>query len=445
MWFDNAIFYHVYPLGALGALSNKEPTETKGYTRLAELKTWLPHLVDLGINALYLGPVFSSDYHGYDTKDYTLVDPRLGTNADLKDLVESFHANGIKIILDAVFNHSGRNFFAFQNIKEQGSQAQFKSWYKNLDFSRQSPQGDNFSYESWAGCYDLVKFNLGESEVQNYLITCALNWIKDFNIDGLRLDAADVMDTAFMKNLSLACKKEKEDFYLMGEIVHGDYNRLLIDSGLDSVTNYECYKGLWSSCNDLNCFEIAHSLKRQFGSGGIFEGRNLYSFADNHDVDRVASSLKDKAKLHPLYILLFTMPGTPSIYYASEFAKTGKRTQEDEMLRPYFNPNKVLEERDCSVFNTIKRLANIRKNEAGFSKPSYKELSVTNSSLAFARSDLLVTVNILDKVQNVQIALNSAFSKESKVYDVLNNEYLIIGKDGSVPVYSNWGRILKRA
>ena len=263
--------------------------------------------------------------HGYDTVNYHFLDRRLGTNDNLIEVIRFFHDYGIKIILDAVFNHT-KKLFAFKDLLQYGAQSQYKDWYSGIDFTRRSPLNDPFSYNCWNGHYTLVKLNLQNKTVQNYLFDCVKQWISDFEIDGLRLDTADCLDFNFMSGLRDVCKKANPDFWIMGEVIHGDYSRWANDNTIHSTTNYEGYKGLYSSHNDLNYFEIAYSLNRQYGTYGIYKNLFLYNFADNHDVTRVASILKEKKHLFPLYTLLYTIPGIPSIYYGSEFGIEGVKS-----------------------------------------------------------------------------------------------------------------------
>jgi glycosidase len=295
----------------------------------------IPRLEELGINALYLGPLFESTAHGYDTLDYYHVHRRLGNNEDLRTLVRAFHDRDFRVILDGVFNHVGRHFFAFRDLAEKREASAYRDWFYHLDFNRPSPLGDPFSDEGWSGCYDLVKLNGASRDVREHLFGAVKFWIEEFDIDGLRLDAADQLLPDFMDELSSRSKEMKRDFWLMGEVVHRDYRNWVRAGRLDSVTNYELYKSLWSSFNDRNFYELSWSLKRQSGPDGMYQNLKLYTFTDNHDVNRAASVLRSHAHLFPLYGLLFTMPGIPSIYYGSERGIRGeKRNNSDSALRP---------------------------------------------------------------------------------------------------------------
>ena len=443
--FQDATFYHIYPLGQLGAPERNDFT-SEPTPRLAELHDWLPHLSDLGVNALYLGPLFESSAHGYDTVDYYHVDRRLGTNETLQDLAKNLREHGIRLVLDAVFNHVGRDFWAFKDVLEKGETSPYKGWF-HLDFSASSPQGDPFTYEGWSGNYDLVKLNLKNPDVKAHLFDAVAAWVRDFEISGLRLDAADVMDFSFLRELRAFCKDLKPDFWLMGEVVHGDYTQWVNPDMLDSATNYELYKGLWSSHADKNYFELAHSLKRQFGEGGVYEGLNLYTFADNHDVNRVASSLNEPAHLYPLYTLLFTVPGIPSIYAGSEWGVQGERTaQSDKALRPRLElEHGKSHAPHPDLADLIGKLSRLRHDSPALQRGGYRELLVQHEQLAFLREsdDERVVVIVNASAEEVTLELNLPFAADT-AHDLLNDEQLEMqGDQLSTTVFSRWARVLR--
>ena len=332
MWAENSVFYQIYPIGLCGA-----PRENDGVTvnRIGKLIDWIPHIQKLGANAIYFCPVFESDSHGYDTRDYRKLDCRLGTNEDFKEVCKAFHEAGIKIVLDGVFNHVGRNFWAFRDVREKKWDSQYKDWFY-LSFEGNSAYNDGFWYEGWEGHYNLVKLNVRHWAVSEYLFDCVRSWVEEFDIDGLRLDVAYCLDHDFLHRLREFTNGLKPDFFLVGETLHGDYNQWVNDGMLHSCTNYECYKGLYSSLNSMNLFEIVHSLKRQFGPEywTLYKGKHLLCFADNHDVTRVASILQNKNHIPLIYALMFGMPGIPCVYYGSEWGIEGEKHQGDDALRP---------------------------------------------------------------------------------------------------------------
>ena len=389
-WYEEAIFYHIYPLGLLGA--PKRNTYKLSDHRLNDLYPWIDHIAATGFNALYIGPLFESVGHGYETSDYYRLDSRLGDNEDLKRFVSYCHEKGIRVIFDAVFNHTGRDFFAFQDIKANRENSPYLYWYVNVDLNGNNNHNDGFSYEAWGGYDILPKLNLYNDEVKNYLYDVVRFWVNEFDIDGLRLDAADVLNFDFLKGLRNLSNEVKEDFWLMGEVLHGEYSRWVNDEMLHSVTSYGLYKGFYSGHNDHNYFEIAHSVNRLLQNNLKY----LYNFLDNHDVERISSILKNKADYFPVNVLLFTLPGIPSIYYGSEFDIEGKKQRySDASLRPALDLNEFKDqENEC--YKLIKALCKIRNQEKALSYGDYRELSLTTTQYAFARGDVIIAVNNSD-------------------------------------------------
>lgn len=335
MWAYNSVFYQIYPLGMCGA-----PFENDGVLthRILQVIDWIPHLTKLGVNAVYFSPLWESDTHGYNTRDYRKLDVRLGTNADFKKVCNALHKAGIRIVLDGVFNHVGRGFGPFQDVLEKKWDSSYKDWFY-VNFDGNSNYNDGLWYEGWEGNFDLVKINLQHPNVRQYLLDSVKFWLEEFEIDGLRLDVAYMVDRDFLKALRYETSQWKEDFFLLGEILGGDYKVIMNDEMCHSVTNYECYKGIHSSITSKNLFEIVHSLLRQFGPEQwcLYRGYHLLSFVDNHDVSRIAGILKDPALVKIAYAIMFGMPGIPQIYYGSEWGYAAEKSQGDPALRPAFD------------------------------------------------------------------------------------------------------------
>ena len=437
--FSDKFFYHIYPLGLCNCPKKNDFSSPAG-NAFEKLTEDLDRLKNLGINALYIGPIFESSAHGYDTLDYFHVDRRLGNNEKFADFCKECHNRGIAVILDTVFNHTGREFFAFKDLQQNGWNSNYKDWYLKIDFSRKSNFGDCFDYEGWAGCKDLVKLNLENPEVKNHLFEAVDFWIDNFHIDGLRLDAADVMSKKFLKDLSNHCKNKKSDFWLMGEVVHGDYNDWINQGELDSVTNYQIYKSLWSAFNDKNLFELSYNLKREFGDGGIYKSFLPYNFLDNHDVNRLGSTIKNTKHLFLLYGLLFLIPGIPSIYYGSEFGIRGTRNnQGDFELRPSLPPFSQIPDfakpfvNSEVLYETITKFAKIRQNQIALQKGDYKELSITNETLAFERTffgeKIIVAINADEFERKIDI------KQSGELENLLTGEKFYC--DGKIPVAGN--------
>ena len=377
-WYDKAVFYHIYPLGLCGCAHENTGVPEEHFDKLNE---WAVHAGNIGCTAIYIGPLFESVGHGYETTDYKMVDRRLGTNDDFKKFVENCHNNGIKVVVDGVFNHTGRGFFAFKDLKENRENSRYKDWYCNVNFGGNNEYNDGFSYENWGGYNLLAKLNVWNPEVKNYLFDVVRFWISEFDIDGIRLDAADVLDMGFMSELRQVTMQAKEDFWLMGEVIHGDYSRWANNDRLNSVTNYELHKGLYSGHNDHNYFEIAHTINRL---NQLAQGIKLYTFTDNHDVARIHSKLNNKEHIYDVTMLLYTVPGIPSIYYGSEFAIDGnKENGSDWNLRPCLELDDFDE--DTELLNLIRRLGILKKEYRELTEGTYEQLMLTNRQFAFAR------------------------------------------------------------
>ena len=385
-WYEEAIFYHIYPLGLLGA--PKTHTEEGVTHRLRELDEWVPHMKECGFTATYIGPLFESTTHGYDTKDYKQVDSRLGDNEDFKHFVKLCHENGIRVVVDGVFNHTGREFFAFQDIQKNRENSPYRYWYQDVSFEGNTHYNDGFYYKAWHNCFELANLNLWDRGVKDYLLDVVRFWIDEFDIDGIRLDCADCLQFDFMKELRWVTSQKKADFWLMGEVIHGDYARWVNDEMLHSVTNYELWKGLYSGHNDHNYFEIAHTIRRQFdANGGIYKGCRLYTFVENHDVDRIVNKLNEKGFLQSVYTLLYTLPGIPSVYYGGEWGVEGRKEGAcDDGMRPRL----VLSEMEANLpipelKELLCKLGTVHQANPALTDGVYRELLLTNRQYAFAR------------------------------------------------------------
>lgn len=394
MWAYESVFYQIYPLGFCGA-----PFENDGVLehRIRKVEEWIPHMKKLGINAVYFSPVFESDTHGYNTRDYKKLDVRLGTNEDFKQVCEKLHENGIRVVLDGVFNHVGRGFYQFQDVIRNRENSPYLNWF-HINLGGNSGYNDGLWYEGWEGNYDLVKLNLQNEEVVQHIFDAVRYWVEEFQIDGLRLDVAYCLDENFVRRLRSFTDGLKEDFYLLGEMLHGDYNRMVNDAMLHSATNYECYKGLYSSFNSMNLFEIVHSLLRQFGPENwtLYKGKHMLSFVDNHDVTRVASILNNEKHLPLIYALCFGMPGIPCVYYGSEWGVKAEKNQGDPALRACF---------EAPVFNElsewISRLAEAKKQSKALNYGDFRSVVLTNRQCIFERKTegerVLVAINADDQ------------------------------------------------
>ena len=394
MWFDESVFYQIYPLGLCGAPAHNDGVQAH---RILQVKEWIPHLQKLGVTAVLFNPVFQSDAHGYDTRDFRALDCRLGTNEDFADVCAALHTAGIRVVLDAVFNHVGRGFWAFADVLEKRWDSPYKDWF-HINFDGNSGYNDGLWYEGWEGHYELVKLNLRNPAVVDYLLDTVRFWAGSFGIDGLRLDVAYCLEPDFLRRLRSFTDGLKPEFFLLGEMLHGDYNQRVNDGMLHSCTNYECYKGLYSSFNSMNLFEIAYSLNRQFGPEPwtLYRGKPLLAFADNHDVTRLATILTNPEHIRPLYGLLFAMPGIPCLYYGSEWGIQGDKAKGDGDLRPALAAPQW-----NGLTDWIASLARARRESVALQRGDYRQILVTNHQLIFQRS-------CPDTGERVLVAVNAA-------------------------------------
>ena len=427
-WAYESVFYQIYPLGFCGAPFENDGVQTH---KIKKVEEWIPHMKKLGINAIYFSPVFESDTHGYNTRDYKKIDVRIGTNQDFKEVCQRLHENGIRVVLDGVFNHVGRGFYQFQDVLKNREASPYLNWF-HINLGGNSNYNDGLWYEGWEGNYDLVKLNLQNGEVVHHILDAVQYWIDEFDIDGLRLDVAYCLDENFVRTLRSFTTEKKPDFFLLGEMLHGDYNRLMNDSMLHSVTNYECYKGLYSSFNSMNMFEINHSLLRQFGPENwtLYKGKHLLSFVDNHDVTRVASILNNKKHLPLIYALAFGMPGIPCIYYGSEWGAEGRKEDGDPALRVSFDEPQWNE-----LTGFIAKLSEAKKASKALQYGNFTSTVLTNGQCVFQREwegeRVYVAINATD--QDFWAGFDAGVSQAT---DLISGEKVELNGGLNLPAYS---------
>lgn len=429
----DTLIYQIYPLGLCGA-----PFENDGVQehRILKIIEFIPHIKKLGASTVLFNPLFESDTHGYNTRDYRKCDVRLGTNKDLKKVTDKLHSKGMRVIFDGVFNHAGRGFFAFQDVIEKKWDSQYKDWFY-IDFNGNSPYNDGFWYEGWEGHFDLVKLNLDNPAVSDHLMESVRYWIDEFGIDGLRIDVAYMVNREFLKRLRRETASWKEDFFIFGEILGGDYKQIVNDEMCHSATNYECYKGIYSALNSDNLFEIIHSLLRQFGEDPwcLYTGMELVSFVDNHDVTRIASILNDDKNLPIAYALLFGMPGIPCIYYGSEWGVQGRKEDGDPALRPC-----ILSPEKNELTDYIAKLAETRNASMALQHGDFTSIVLENKHCLFERrfedERMLIAINI----DNEPYTFHADF-QAGRALDMITDKMADFG--GGLEVAGNTAMFLK--
>lgn len=429
MWAYESVFYQIYPFGFCGA---PKYNDGKFVHRISKLADWGEHLEKLGCNAVYFSPLFESDSHGYDTRDFGKIDCRLGSNEDFAEVCKSLHSHGIRIVLDGVFNHVGRGFWAFQDVQRNRENSRYRDWFY-IDFGGNSNYNDGFWYDGWEGHYELVRLNLRNPEVVNHIFENIRLWVDLFDIDGLRLDVAYRLDRDFLRQLRSFCDNLKPDFFLLGEVMNGDCTPFLADGMLHSCTNYDCYKGLYSSFNSMNMFEIIHSLMRQFGPEywTLYKGKHLLSFVDNHDVSRIASILNDPHHLPLIYALMVAMPGIPCIYYGSEWGeKAEKIPGTDDNLRPCFDEPQWNE-----LTEWISKLNAAKTSSKALCYGDFKSLMLNNGQCIFERSfegeRVLVAINATADTYVAHFNANAG-----RATDLITGELHDFGGGSELPPYS---------
>jgi glycosidase len=406
----HAIWWQVYPLGATGAEREALPPGAAAVPRLRELQAWLPHLVGLGCNGLALGPVFESSTHGYDTVDHLAVDRRLGTEQDLQDLIDACHAGGVRVLLDGVFNHVGRDFPRFREVLEQGPSSPAASWF-HVDPARRGPDG--FGYRDFEGHSALVVLDHGNREVADHVARVLTYWC-DRGVDAWRLDAAYAVPPAFWRDVLPRVRDRHPDVWIVGEVLHGDYAGYVAESGIDSVTQYELWKAIWSALNDRNLFELAHALGRH---GEMVRAFLPQTFVGNHDVTRLASRLDDPRHLPLALALLFALPGVPTVYYGDEFGLRGikeDRAGGDDAVRPRLPESADPPGRESATIADLHRLLiGVRRRhpwlaDAAIEQPDVLSNEVLAVRLTSGQDALGVVLNVGDAPADVRLPLPGA-------------------------------------
>jgi cyclomaltodextrinase len=378
-WVAHAIFWHLYPLGFTGADIRPiaPPKETRPRLRL--LIDWLDYAIELGASALLLGPIFAASTHGYDTLDHFRIDPRLGGEEDFDALVTAAKARGLHIVLDGVFNHVGRDHPAFKEFVALGRAAPTAEWFR-LDgsTSRDAPKAAVFE-----GHEGLVALNHEVPAIERLVVDAMIHWL-DRGASGWRLDAAYAVPASFWARVLPRVRARHPHAYLFGEIIHGDYSGYVRESGLDSVTQYELWKAIWSALNDRNFFELAWALDRH---NAMLDDFAPQTFIGNHDVTRIASRLADPQALPLALAILMTLGGTPSIYAGDEQAFLGVKEAriggDDAVRAPFPNSPADLAPRGWPVYRLHQELIGLRRRHAWLHRARSQVLHLTNTRLTY--------------------------------------------------------------
>lgn len=450
-WARRAVFYQIYPLGFLDAPPRND-RRSDPVPRLAELRNWYDHIINLGVTAIYFCPVFESLSHGYDTVDFFSIDRRLGDTHLFREIVDELHELGLRVILDGVFNHTGREFFAFQDILQNGRDSQYVDWYF-INWGSDSSYRDGFAYDCWENHQSLPRLNLDRPDTRNYIFEVARMWLGDVGMDGWRLDVAYEIDPGFWWEFRRVCKAAKPDCFLLGELIHGDYRKWVAPDLLDSGTNYQLHKAILGSFNDKNFWELKAVMERALHpEWGVFADLTLFNFLGNHDVTRILSELKDPRYFYPALIFLMTAPGIPCLYYGDEVGMHGRKKDGDRVLRrPMLLPDEVWPDKERNIYRETARLAAIRKQHPSLLYGRYAALNAGRTIFSFLRQYVRETAIIAINSGDKPVALSVPAGKEGIPDDTLFTDVLDHARqtyrveNGQLKIdklWPGWGRIM---
>ena len=396
-WVRHAVWWQIYPLGFVGAFPDTGDTTPH---RLTRIEAWLDYAIELGASGLALGPIFASGTHGYDTVDHLRIDPRLGDDGDFDALVAAAHGRGLRILLDGVFNHVSRDHPAFRAALRDGPASPTASWFRIHWPDHGDPAWDDFE-----GHADLPALNHDDPAVADLVVEAMKHWLAR-GADGWRLDVAYAVPAGFWAKVVDRVRADHPDAYFVGEMISGDYADFVRLSTLDSVTQYELWKAIWSSLNEGNFFELSWALERH---NGFLDGFAPMTFVGNHDVTRIASKLTDERDLPAALAVLLTVGGTPSVYAGDEQAFRGvkeDRAGGDDAVRPAFPATPAeLAPYGRATFRLHQELIGLRRRHDWLHRARVRTVHLTNEQFVYESTDgtesLLVAVNVADAVADV--------------------------------------------
>jgi cyclomaltodextrinase len=405
-WADHAIWWQLQPLGFTGAERDALPADAPAVHRLDRILPWLDYLLELGCNGLALGPVFASRTHGYDTTDHFRIDSRLGDEQDFDRLVEACRARGIRLLLDGVFNHVGRDFDAFRRAEQGDPDA--RRWFR----------WDGEHPVTFEGHDRLVAFDHDEPAVADHVVAVMTHWLER-GADGWRLDAAYQVPDTFWHRVLPRVREGRPDAWIAGEVIHGDYAAVVAGSGMDTVTQYELWKAVWSALNDRNLHELAHAVGRHSAMLDTFAP---LTFVGNHDVTRLASKLDRADHLGHAIAVLMTLGGVPSVYAGDEQGFTGVKEERefgDDAVRPAFPDDPSgLAPFGAPVFELHQRLIALRRRHPWLTRAHTTVEHLTDTAVALRSTgpeqSLVTLLSVDDGPQRFPDGLRGATITDSE-------------------------------
>jgi cyclomaltodextrinase len=423
-WVEHAIWWHIYPLGFVGAPLDATPARAGAdgtsdaapavVHRLDRIIGWLDYALELGVSGIALGPIFQSETHGYDTTDYFTIDPRLGDKADFARLVTEAHSRGLRILLDGVFNHVGRSFPPFQRALS-GDDSPEASWFTRVEGGSSENHNDFVSFEGHSA---LVELNHAEPAVADFVTEVMTYWLA-LGADGWRLDAAYAVAPAFWAQVLPRVQLEEPDVYVVGEVLHGDYSAFVTESHAHSVTQYELWKAIWSGVSEKNFFELAWSMDRH---GEFLDTFVPLTFVGNHDVTRIASAIPDERHLAHALVVLFTVGGTPSVYYGDEQGFRGvkeERAGGDDAVRPEFpaeGPGE-LSALGWPIYNLHTGLIGLRRRHPWLHRAAPVQRELTNEFYAYEVAGSATSTDGGESHERLLVLLNLADEQHTSPAD----------------------------
>ena len=432
-WINNSVFYQIFP-DAFSTYGRTTPLSKEYYGgTLKGITKNISYLKELGINLIYLNPIFTSTtYHRYDITDYYSIDPTLGTEQDFRDLVNTCHKNGIRIILDAVLNHSSSNHPMFLDVLKNGKKSKYINYYVINSFKgNKINEYDRFAFENY-----MPKLNTSNLETQKYLIDILTYWIKEFDIDGWRFDVANEIGHAFIKKIRTAIKEVKPEAFMLGEIWHDGCDFLLGDE-YDGITNFTLKDLLFEYIKDnVSAKHFAEKLNRYLSSLPQQAITSNSNFLCNHDTHRIASEIKDKNTLMSLIAIQFIFPGTPLIYYGEEIGMEHHPEHSgDKGARSLMEFDKV---KNNELFEFYKKMIRLKTKNVCLSSNDYNVESI-NDLLVIIRQhnnkQVKLIVNTTNKDKKIKLEGNYKNYLTNQQYNlgdkikVLNNNFVILVKD----------------
>lgn len=426
-WFDGCAMYQIFPLGLCGAprenswdWSNTWNAATRPVRRIDRILGWIDHLKKIGINSIFFNSLLQSDTHGYNTRDFYTLDSRLGSNEDFSEVCSALHENGFRIVFDALFNHVGRGFWAFRDVRSNMQNSQFVNWFKGIDFSRNTPCNDGFYYKAWRDNWDFPELNLENEEVVEHILGALRKWEDLYRFDGLHICLAEILPKKFIESLRKFCSDMSAglggNIALIAEMFFGgECKGYLLPSQAQTATNGELRDAICDSFNDKNIYQLAYTLNRQFGPNGIYKNVPMMNFLDNHNVPRFATAMKDKRHIPLGWSLLPALPGYPCIYYGSEWGVEGAPGDTHWALRPSFEKPEWNELTDA-----IEKAFVARKNSPALRYGSCKQLFQAKEQLVFEREScgekIIVSLNISEYDYKVPIKAGKGFAAFEGIY-----------------------------